>query len=289
MDIRDAGVPFDKRHIRRYFGRAASIYDAAAVLQRRVGDRLIDRLGLVRLQPERVLDAGCGTGYATRALERRYRRAEIVGVDIARPMLLGARGQAAWFTHSRFVQADAEHLPFAAGCFDMIVSNLLLPWCELAAVFGEFLRVMRTDGLFAFTTLGPDTLQELRAAWRQADMGGHVHEFLDMHDVGDALVHAGFADPVMDVERYTLTYPDLDRLLRDLQALGAQNALPNRARGLTGRVRFGRFRAAYEALRKDGCLAATVEVVYGHAWAPATRRARDGAARIPIASIGRRR
>lgn len=258
----------DRDAVRRHFTRAATTYDGAAVLQRRVADQLIERLDVVRLKPERILDAGCGTGYCARMLARRYRRARVVGLDLAPAMAARARAAAGWFSRTRYAAGDAERLPFAHGVFDMVVSNFMLPWCDPPAVFAECLRVLRPEGLLVFTSLGPDTLEELRRAWERADGAAHVHTFLDMHDVGDALVHAGFAEPVMDVERYTLTYADAYAVMRDLKALGAQNALRGRPRGLTGRARFERARASYDATAAEGRVAATCEVVYGHAWAP---------------------
>lgn len=287
-----AGAAFalDKRRLRQQFERAVPTYDAAAVLQREVADRMLDRLDVIKRAPSRILDAGCGTGYATRALARRYRKAHITGCDLALGMAARARRAAGWFGQKRFVCADAERLPFADAAFGMVWSNLMLQWCEPSAVFAECLRVLEPGGLVTFTTFGPDTLQELRQAWRHADGAAHVHAFLDMHDLGDALVRAGFADPVMDVERITLTYPDVYGAMHDLKALGAHNALLARPRGLTGRDRFKRFQSAYEAMGKDGRLPATYEVVYGHAWVPATRVRREpGTVAIPIDTIRRRR
>lgn len=258
----------DKRRVRARFEAAAGSYDTAAVLQRTVADRLVERLDVVRKRPASILDAGCGTGYCTRALARRYPRARVVGADLAWRMASIARRGAGWLARSRFVTADAEGLPFADAAFELVLSNFMLPWCRPATVFAEMLRVLQPDGLFVFTTLGPDTLQELRGAWQHADPGAEEHAFLDMHDVGDALVRAGFIEPVMDVERITLTYPDLRALFDDLKALGARGVTARNARGLIGKERFARFRDAYEAMRRDGRLPATCEVVYGHAWAP---------------------
>jgi malonyl-CoA O-methyltransferase len=260
----------DKSRIRKHFEAAVRGYDAAAVLQRTVADRLTARLDVVRARPQDILDAGCGTGYCTRLLARRYRGARVIGVDLVWRMAAEARRRAGWFARTRFVAADVERLPFEDAGFDLIVSNFMLPWCDPARVFAECLRVLRPDGLLVFTSLGPDTLLELRAAWRQIDPDAHPHPFLDMHDVGDALIRAGFVEPVMDVERYTLTYPDVRALVRDLKALGAGNARPPRRKGLAGRSRFERLRAAYAAYRRDGRLPATCEVVFGHAWVPRT-------------------
>lgn len=283
------GVGFNKRHIRRHFTRAAPTYDSAAVLERTIADQLIERLDVVKLTPVRILDVGCATGYATRLLAKRYRQAQIIGVDIAFGMARRARRRAGWFARTRFVNADAEFLPLPTASVDMVVSNAAICWCDLPRVLNEFGRVLRPDGLFVFTTYGPDTLGELRDAWRQVDNTAHIHDFIDMHDVGDALVRAGFADPVMDVERYALTYADVAGMLRDLRTRGIRNAHPDRARHLTGKGRIERFRAAYASQTQDARLPLTYEVVYGHAWVPRSRPALDGTVRIPLEKIGRRR
>ena len=270
----------DRRAVRAAFARAAAQYDAAAVLQREIADRLMTRLDYIRLEPARALDLGCGTGYVLRQLARRYPRTQWTGLDIAYSMAQAAQarstpplpfGLGRVLRRSRFVNADAEALPFANESFDLVVSNLALQWCDPDRVFAECRRVLRPGGLVLFTTFGPDTLRELRAAWRAADSAVHVHDFLDMHDLGDALVRARFADPVMDIDRLTLTYKDVAGLLRDLKAIGAHNAAANRHPGLTGKQRYERFRMAYETFRQpDGRLPASYEVVHGHAWKPET-------------------
>lgn len=283
----------DKRRVRTSFDRAAEAYEEAAVLQREIADRLLARLDLLKIAPSRVLDVGTGSGYCARALTRRYARADIIGIDLAPAMVRVARARRRWFSHNTFVAADAERLPIATASVDMVFTNLMLQWCDPDRVFAEFVRVLRPGGVLMFTSFGPDTLRELRGAWRAADSSVHVHEFLDMHDVGDALIRAGFADPVMDVERLTATYADVGGVLRDLKQIGAHNAAASRIAGLTGKARFARFQAAYEAMRTDGRIPATYEVVYGHAWAPATPRGgvarADGGITVPLASLRRRR
>jgi malonyl-CoA O-methyltransferase len=233
-----------------------------------VADRTIARLDVIRHRPQAILDAGCGTGYAVRALARRYRHARVVGIDIAQPMLVEARRRTGWFGAKPYVCGDIEALPFPDGQFDLLFSNLALQWCDPERALREFRRVLRPGGLLMFTTFGPDTLRELRTAWRAADESAvHVHAFYDMHDLGDALVRVGFAEPVMDVERFTLTYPDVAGVLRDLHGIGAHNAARGAPRALTGKQRFARFREAYERQAQDGRIPATYEVVHGHAWA----------------------
>ena len=286
-------VILDKRRVRKSFAHAADTYDAVAVLQREIADRLLTRLEVVRLQPQVILDIGCGTGYDLRQLSKRYRRAQVLGLDIAETMARRARSRAGFWRRftgrSVFACGDAERLPVASSCVDMAVSNLALQWCDPRAMFAEARRVLRPGGLFMFTTFGPDTLRELRTAWRAADEEPHVHTFIDMHDLGDMLMHAGFADPVMDMEAFTLTYDDVQGVMRDIKQLGAHNVAVSRARGLTGKSRFARFRSSYEALGRNGKIPATYEAVYGHAWVPETGSARDGVAAIPVNRIGRRR
>ncbi len=278
----------DKAQARHAFGRAAASYDGMAVLQREIGARMAERLDLIKLVPQRVLDAGCGTGAETARLLKRYPKAEVVALDFAEPMLSRARNRGGWWRKPHCVCADLEALPLAADSVDLLWSNLALQWLnDLDTAFAEAWRVLRPGGLFMFTSFGPDTLKELRAAWAAVDGASHVSPFLDMHDVGDALVRARFADPVMDAEQLTLTYRDARQLMAELKGIGAHNVTSARPRGLTGKTRLSTMLSAYEGFRVDGRLPATYEVVYGHAWAPAQKTGGDGEVRIAVDAIGR--
>jgi malonyl-CoA O-methyltransferase len=258
--------------MRRSFDRAAVTYDAAAVLQADVRRSLLERLDLTQLEPRVVLDVGAATGQGARALKRRYPGAQVIAIDSSAGMLRVAARRRAWFRPFGLLCADATRLPFADASVDVAFSNLLLPWCDPDALFAELRRVLAPRGLLTLTGLGPDTLKELRAAWAAVDGHVRVGEFLDMHDVGDALVRAGFAAPVLDVERYTLRYSDVHALAADLKATGARNGATARLKGLTSPRKFAAMQRAYEAHREDGRLPATCEVVFAQAWAPLETR-----------------
>ncbi len=266
---------------------------------------MAERLAVVKLLPSALLDAGCGTGEAQAELAVRYPSAHRVALDVALPMLEiarargregssalarlaeGVHGGGAGGASPACVCADIVALPFAAEAYDLVWSNLALQWVnDLPRAFAEFRRVLRVGGLLSFTTFGPDTLKEVRAAFAGVDGHSHVSRFIDMHDIGDLLVHAGFADPVMDMEYVTLTYRDTVALTRDLRAIGATNATLGRPRGLMGRARWQRMLAALEATRRDGRIPATFEVIYGHAWKAAPRTTAEG---LPIVRFERRK
>jgi malonyl-CoA O-methyltransferase len=282
----DARLDVERDSVLRNASRAARGYEGAAVLAREVARRMGERLDLVTLQPARILDIGCGTGADLRLLAERYPQAERIGCDFSLAMLREAGEELPWFKRllpggrareAVRVCGEASRLPLAGGSISLVWSNLMLHWLvDPLPALRELQRVLAVDGLLMFTAFGPDTLKELRRCFAQADPLPHVHRFIDMHDLGDALVKAGFVEPVMDMETLTLTYDGIDALLRDLRLSGAQCALAGRRRGLSGKTLWARVRAAYEMHRRDGRLPATFEVVYGHAWKPAPRSTADG-------------
>ena len=267
----------DRGRLRAAFERASAGYESAARMQARVAAELLERLAAFALEPRVVLDLGAGTGRVTRELKRRYPRALVIALDLAPGMLREARRHQHWWRRFERLCADALRLPLADASVDLVFSSLMLQWCEpLGDAIAEVRRVLRPEGFFAFSTLGPDTLNELRQAWSQADGYNHVNHFADMHDVGDALVRAGLTEPVLDVERLVVRYADALTLMRDLKAIGAHNATAGRPRALAGRARLSRVQHAYETFRTAGQLPATYEVIYGASWGAAGR----GAARV---------
>jgi len=271
---RDAPPPlFDARHVRRAFSRAATGYDAAAALQHEVESRLLESLDYLKEAPGVAVDLGSGPASAAHAMRKRWPRARVVAIDLALPMLQEARRRAPpWRPLRRSVDlvcADARALPLADDSVDVLVSNLCLQWVEdLPAVFAGLRRVLRPGGFLLLSTFGSETLHELREAFAAADARPHVSPFADIAAFGDALVHAGFRDPVLDRDTYRQHHDDLPSLMRQLRALGATNALAGRRRTLTGRARFAAAARAYESVRTDAGLPATWEVLQAHAWAP---------------------
>jgi malonyl-CoA O-methyltransferase len=273
--------------VRRSFDRASASYDAAAVLQTQVREELLARLEFTQLTPKVILDAGAGTSQASRTLASRYPEATVVAVDNALGMLRAADSTEANSARFERVCADSAVLPLADASVDLIFSNLMLQWCDPMAVFAEFRRVLAPRGALSFSTFGPDTLQELRTAWAEVDDFEHVSPFYDMHDLGDALVHAGLVQPVLDVDYYTLEYREVRDLARDLKAIGAHDASAGRRRGLTTPRRFAAMQAAYEPFRRNDRLPATYEVIYGQAWAPLATREREDIATFSVDDLRR--
>jgi len=263
----------DRRAMRKAFDKAAPFYDAAAVLQQEVAIRLVDKMEVMTMQPVSILDAGSGTGFVSELIAKRFPKAKITALDLARNMLKQAKEKRSfkqrWNKQFCYVNAEVENLPFADASVELITSGLTLQWCQdLPGVFAEFRRVLAPGGLLLFSSFGPDTLKELRHSWAEVDDKAHVNEFIDMHDVGDALLQTGFSDPVMDMEMLTVTYNDVKTVMKDLKKIGAHNVMQGRSHNMTGKNKLQKMIQSYEKFRVDGVVPVTHEIVYGHAWAP---------------------
>ncbi|MBL8308921.1 MAG: methyltransferase domain-containing protein [Burkholderiales bacterium] len=303
----------DPSAARARFERRAATYAGAAVVQREVGRRLLERFDVMRITPSTVLDVGCGPGTHTALLAARFPSSEVIAIDQARAMVARAAPSSdspdlsgwrahlgRWFGNAaertpqatiRGLVADMTALPLPREKADVLWSNFAMQWAaDLPRLLAEWNRVLRVGGVAMFTAPGPDTLRELRAALHQCglDVPSRVHAFTDMHDLGDMLVHAGFADPVMDMEVITLEYGSANALWRDLQAMGGTNTLAARPRGLMTPRRLAAVAAALDAGRlDDGPIRISVEVVYGHAWKVAAKKTADGHGIVRIEDIRR--
>lgn len=275
------------RDVRRRFDRIATGFDAADFVHRVTFDELLSRLAPVIIKPAFVLDLGCATGTGSKQLAKHYRGSHVISLDISSGMLQQTKGKGRLFAKPSPVQGDAYRIPLQDQSIDVVFANMLLPWIgDLPACLSETGRVLRKDGLFAFATFGPDSMSEVREAWRSIDEDWHVNAYPDMHDIGDALVRAGLRDPVLDVDHLTVTYRDTDALYRDLTSVGGRNCLRNRRQTLTGKDRFRAMDKLLAAKMTDDLLSLRLEFVYGHAWGGGPRHP-DGEFRIDPAQIVR--
>lgn len=302
-------APIDLHRVRQLFDKPERIADSN-FLRREVSGRMHERLSLVKIQPQNVLDLGCGEGADFASLQELYPDACVLGVDASLPLLASARhGQSAaansmsrllgkllpkWIGarhEPSFIQlcGDFSQLPLKAVSADLVWSNLALHWHpQPDLVFAEWRRVLRVDGLLMFSCFGPDTFKEIRSAFAQIDAAAHTLNFVDMHDLGDMLVNTGFSTPVMDMETITVTYESTEKLLADVRAWGG-NPLLTRQRGLLGRRAWTRLMQTLESLRRaDGRIPLTFEIVYGHAFRPAPKKTADGESIIRL-DLPRRR
>ena len=283
MNPTDDNSLLNLRDVRRRFDRAAPGFDAVDFVHSTTREGLLTRLSPMLIDARTIVDLGCATGTASRGLSRQFRRAHIISIDLSQQMLRQAQHKRSFFGRRSMLQANATALPLAGQSVDVVFANLLLPWIsDPATLFTEIARVLRNDGLFVFSALGPDSLKELRRAW-QGDCA-HVNRFLDMHDIGDAAMHSGLQSPVLDIDRLQVTYEKPQALFDDLTAMGGRNSLLNRSRSLLGRAQF---EAMTAALAEPGALTLDLELIYGHCWGSGVR-SDDGDVRIDAMQIGHR-
>ena len=269
--------------------RASTTFDTADAVHTEARIRLLERLQLFKLTPVRVVDLGSATGKGTAELARLYPEAQILAIDLSSPMAEHTHRRCLSLDTASPLIGDAERLPLMENSVDLVFANLLLPWCDPQTVFREVARVLRAGGLMLFTTVGPDTLQEVRRAWREVDSDIHVHGFVDMHDLGDLAARSGLAEPVMDVDRLQVTYEKPARLVDDLRASGATNVAYGRRTQLTGVSRWRAFCEQLEAQRVGGVISISVELIFGQAWGTVgMAMGGDGTVRISAEELARK-
>jgi malonyl-CoA O-methyltransferase len=298
-----APLPLDHALVRKRFNAVAASYANAAVVQREVGNRLLERFDLMRIAPQTILDVGCGAGTHTQALRARFPEAAVIAIDLAAAMAELASPAPSGFiakvtrafgksARESGIVADMSKLPIKHASADVLWSNFALQWAnDLPALFAEWNRALKTDGVLMFTAPGPDTLRELQSAVAKAlpSRATSLHRYTDLHDIGDMLVHAGFADPVMDMEVITLEYKTTDALWKDLRAQGAMSAVVSREKGLLTPHQWRRLNEALEAQRDaNGMIRMSVEVVYGHAWKIPPKKTAEGHGIVRVEAIKRK-
>ena len=262
--------PSSMRQVRRQFLKRSDDFGQHAAVHESVSERLQSRLDVLAMTPQRILDLGCRNGYQMAALRERFPDAMVLGADPApgKPQQLPSSWPA-WLRRRRTKQAamvacDPHHLPFPDQYFDLVVSNLLLPFCHAPhAVFAESARVLKPGGAFFFTSVGPDTLLEYRGAWADIDAHMHVFGLIDMHDLGDAMLRSGFAAPVLDRENITVDYPSIDALQDELFHIGSANIAEGRRRGLMAPSVRTFLRSNTDQMTR---FPVTLELVQGHGW-----------------------
>lgn len=276
----------NKKRIRKDFSKAASTYDAAAVVQAEICERTLERLQMLKLNPKSILDIGSGTGKSVRALQALYPGAQIFASDFAFPMLIQGQFKPA-------ICCDAQHLPIKSASIDLIFSTSTFQWCDdLNQLFAECMRVLKKDGAMVFSTFGPDTLKELRLSWAEIDQQNHVHQFIDMHHIGDYLLANQYHDPVVDREVIVIEYQTLRQLLMDLKATGSRGKFMasdySATQGLLGKEKFNQLLQVYNTFQlENNALPASYEVIYGYARKPNKNYAdpKSGEVKVPIDTI----
>lgn len=277
------------QHVRSNFDRAAAQFVSADIVLKHIADELLQRMQPMTLQPQVIADVGSAFGACSKRLGWQFPKARVLSIDLSAQMLKSAKKKGRWFTKVRELQADATQLPLATGSVDLVFANMLLPWInDPPAFFAEVARVLRVDGLFMFSTLGPDSLAEIRAAWSEVDDGLHVHAFPDMHNLGDAVLRANLGDPVLDVDYQRVTYERAETLIAERAATGARNCLRDRRRTLTGKDRMNRFWEQLWTQGVEGIIEFNLELVYGHAFGKGPPRP-PGEVLLAPEDIGRRR
>lgn len=261
-------IMLDKKLTRKHFEEIADSYDAEAVLQWEIAKRIGQRLDYIKHQPKVVLDAGCGTGFITKDILKRYPKSQIIALDLALNMARKTKQQGSWLRKPNVICADAEQLPLKPESVDLIVSNLMIHWGnDLNKTFSGFHSVLAPNGLLLFSAFGPDTLKEMRESWAIVDKISHASDFVDMHEIGDALLKAGFINPVTDMELITMTYSNVQQLMKDAKKISVSDTASEPSTDLMDKHKLKAFEQAYQQFKtEDGLYPASWEIIYGHAW-----------------------
>lgn len=274
------------QQIRKAFNASAKEYQMAAKVPREIGHRLFQRLEYLKINPTYVLDLGCGVGYFSKLLKKQYPNAIIISLDLAYDMLKECKKTQTWLRGWPLVNADMSNMPFASGLFDLVFTNQVIHWApSMTHLFRELNRVMKPNACLMFSSLGPDSFQELRSHQSHA----HANQFIDMHHLGDCLMTEFFSDPVVDRENLIAHYASFSELIQSLKKQGVININSSRNPGLTGKQSWQAFKnSVLEFRTNEGKLPLTYEVVYGHAWKGERSRVDKGIeVRIPLSQLKR--
>jgi len=263
---------FFQNSIERRFDNCAQSFSDFDFVHRYCRKDLIDRLAPIKITPQQAVDLGSALGAGAKFLEKNYPSCQITNLDISRTMLLSSINNRKALRHINQIQASAELLPFKSDSIDLIFSNLLMPWINNLSFFlYEIKRVLSKNGLFIFSTLGPDSFANVKTAWSKIDNFEHINKFIDMHIIGDQLLNAGLSDPILDSDRLIIKYEDINAFFKDITASGSRNCLRNRNHGLTGKNKFNSFKEYLEKLKNNNCFNIELELIYGHAWSGAAQ------------------
>lgn len=276
--------------ISKWFDKIAKNYDAFSVLQQSVASMLIERLLPMQVSPKKIIDVGCATGFGLLLLEDKFKETDVLGLDISKKMLHYAQKRGKWLRKRQVMCADANDMPIHSASVDMIFCNLLFPYIhDCRKILKEILRILRPGGLLVFSSLGPDSLQEIRRSWANIDDDPHVKTFLDIHDVGDSLLAEGFVEPILEIENFQFNFSDTQKMFAELRGLGFRNEDSQRFSFLTSKRRWQRFLEQLLLLKQNQKIPLTFEIILAHAWKPEQEKVKHkkvrGEISIPISQL----
>ena len=254
-----------QNHVRMRFDKCVELFNDHDFFHEYCRKNLFERLAPIKINPKIILNIGSATGSGSNLLSKNYKDSQIFNIDLSFGML--KQSLLKKNKKIKHIQAEASVLPFNDNSIDLIFSNLCMPWLnDLPFFFREIRRVTKKNGLFIFSTLGPDSLLALKKAWAEIDNFSHINNYIDMHIIGDQLMNAGLLDPVLDSERMIIKYDNISSIERDLTCTGARNALTAREGSLTGKKKYEQFRKKIFPCNTNDKLDIEMEIIYGHAW-----------------------